>query len=157
MSTTTNLPTRLRKAWRVTVEGYDGEGIYFAHTAGRARMMCWRGMDCERGRIIEIHARRWREKDQVLPHRDPIADTLSKEEMRCLLHAFGLNEYEPWKAGYRDHYFTSSKDKTMLGLVDRGLMHPGKAPCWEDTNVYFRLTELGRHVALSLTPLYEAR
>ncbi|AQU86203.1 hypothetical protein B0W47_00610 [Komagataeibacter nataicola] len=155
--TTTKISTRLRKAWRVTVDDYDGEELYFAHTAGQARMMCWRHMDCARGRIVEIHARRWREKDQVLPGRDPIADTLSKEEMECLLHAFGLNEYEPWKAGYRGHFFTSSKNKTMLGLVDKGLMHPGKAPCWKDTNVYFHLTKLGQHAALSLTPLYGAR
>ncbi|WP_182356651.1 hypothetical protein [Komagataeibacter europaeus] len=157
MTTTTNAPIRLRKAWRVTVDGYDGEDVYFAHTAGQARMACWRNMDCARGRIIEIRARRWREKDQELPERDPIAATLSKEEIDCLTHAFGVNEYEPWKAGFRDYFFTSSKNEKLLRLVEKGLMHSGRPPCWKDTNVYFRLTELGKHVALSLTPLYGAR
>lgn len=156
-STTAETSVRLRKAWRVSVKGYDGENAYFAHTAGHARMDCWRAMDCERGRIIDIRVRRWPEKDQKLPEKDPIADTLSTEESGILVHAFGLNEYEPWKSGYRDYFFTSSKNEILLGLVKKGLMHPGKAPCWEDMNVYFRLTALGKHVALSLVPLYGAR
>ncbi|GCD73962.1 hypothetical protein NBRC3299_0254 [Acetobacter pasteurianus NBRC 3299] len=27
---------RTRKAWRITVEGWDNAGVYFAHTAGKA-------------------------------------------------------------------------------------------------------------------------
>ncbi|MBO1362061.1 hypothetical protein J2D73_19965 [Acetobacter sacchari] len=145
---------RIRKAWRVSVEDYDVDSCYFAPNAGKARMACWRQMDRERGMIIHIKARRWREKDQELPERNPIADTLSEKETSSILHAFGFNEYEPWRSGYRDHYFTSANNETMLSLVEKGLMHSGKPPCWKDTNVYFHLTDLGKNVALSLVPEY---
>lgn len=149
---------RTRKAWRVTVEGWDNPGIYFAHTAGQARMDCWRALDRERGLIIKITARRWKDKDETLPVRSPIADDLGEKETHCLLHAFGLNEYEPWKAGYRDYFYTSASNEVMLNLVRKGLMHTGGKPNWVSRGcVYFRLTDLGKHVALSLTPLYSVR
>lgn len=149
---------RTRKAWRVTVDGWDDDGLYFAHTAGEARMACWRALDRERGLIVKITARRWKEKDEALPERSPIADDLNEKETHCLLHAFGVNEYEPWKAGYRDHFYTSASNEKMQSLVGKGLMHSGAEPCWGGRgHVYFRLTDLGKHVALSLTPLYSVR
>lgn len=150
--------SRVRKAWRVTVEGWDEAEFYFAHTAGEARMACWRALDRERGLITKITARRWKDKDERLPVRSPIADDLSEKEIHCLLHAFGVKEYEPWKAGYRDYFYTSASNEKMQNLVRKGLMHSGVEPCWgSHGHVYFHLTELGKHVALSLTPLYSAR
>ena len=58
---------RLRKAWRVTVKGYDDPATIYAATAGRARMDVWRSMDNDGIRIVDIAIRRWHSGDVVLP------------------------------------------------------------------------------------------
>lgn len=150
---------RIRKAWRVTAEWWDGHyAVYFAHTAGQARMACWRNLDRPRESITKITARRWKEKDEILPARSPIADNLSERDIHCLRHAFGVSEYEPWKAGYRDYFYTSASDEIMLKLVEIGLMYSQGAPLKGSKGmIYFRLTGLGKQVAMSLTPLYSVR
>ncbi|MCW4590420.1 hypothetical protein NO263_07495 [Gluconacetobacter entanii] len=155
MTATTNTPDRLRKAWAVFVKGYDGFEIYYAPTAGKARMQAY--YSCESARVIDIKVRRYKEADQFLPARHPIANTMTSQETHCLLHAFGATCGDPSKAGYRDYFYTSRNDADLCGLTRKGLMRPNEKCASNDGSVYFIMTPLGREVALSLTPLYGAR
>jgi hypothetical protein len=149
----TALPTRLRKAWRIRIKGYDDAAHVFAPTAGRARMDLWRSMDSDI-RIVDISV--WREphRDVRLPARDPIADTLSVDEQHCLLHAFGADQGDPTKAGYRDYFYTTRDDPPLVALTERGLMAPMAGETWGEGMTYFVLTKAGKHVALSMVPEY---
>lgn len=144
--------TRLRKAWRVRIKGYDDTALYFAPTAGKARVAAWRSIDSDI-RIVDVVARRESESDVTLPARDPIADQLSAEERHCLLHAFGGND-DPIKAGYRDYFYTRRDDPPLVGLTDHGLMKPMAGDQWGENMTYFLLTAAGKRVALSLVPEY---
>ena len=153
---------RLRKAWAVTVDDYDDEPhIHFAPNAGKARMDAWRTLlDCGSSvRIIEIIARRAKAHDVLLPDRDPIADQLTAEQIHCLLHAFGGND-DPYKAGYRNHYYTNRDDPNLVALEKFGLMAvPTRYEQGDlfDKNrlVYFLVTDKGEQVALSLIREYK--
>lgn len=156
--------SRIRKAWRVSVAELDGSDIWYAATAGKARYRAWRSI-CEFCdiRFIDVTVRREPSSDVLLPARDPIADQLSDAETHCLLHAFGYNSNDPTKAGYRDHYYTRRDDPLLVALTDRGLMEPidQQHPLEQlelflsdKKRIFFVLTDLGRHVALSLVPEY---
>ena len=145
---------RLRKAWRLRVKGYDDPAYAFAPTAGKARMDLWRSMDCEGIRIVDIAVSRAPERDVVLPVRDPIADLLSAREADCLLHAFGADQSDPTKAGYRDYFYTRRDDPPLVALASRGLMEPMAGDKWGEGMTYFVLTSSGKRVALSMIPEY---
>ncbi|MFT8777725.1 MAG: hypothetical protein ABF893_13895 [Gluconacetobacter liquefaciens] len=146
--------TRLRKAWWVTVKGHDKSETYYAATAGKARMQAWYSIDSERVRIVDIVVRRNYAADALLPAPGPIAVSLSRQESNALLHAFGANGVDPTKAGCRDYFYTSPADPTLCSLVSRGLMKAPAGDKWKDGMGYFILSQAGREVALSLTPLY---
>ncbi len=146
--------TRLRKAWIVTVKGYDKSVTYYAATAGKARMQAWYSIDSDTVRIVDIVVRRNAAADVLLPAPGPIALSLSDPESRALLHAFGANDVDPTKAGYRDYFYTSPDDPTLCSLASRGLMKAPAGDKWDDGMGYFILTQEGREAALSLTPLY---
>lgn len=148
-------PRRLRKAWRVTVKGYDDPAIIYAATGGRARMDAWRSIDGGI-RIGDITVRRWRLGDVTLPVRDPLADTMTEAQRHCLLHAFGGNRSDPTKAGNRDYFYTRRDDPPLVGLADLGLMEPMDGDRWGENMTYFVLTDRGKHVALSMIPEYAA-
>ena len=145
---------RLRKAWEVSVRGYDQPVFYFAATAGKARIEAWRDLsDCSELRIVDVVARRASYRDVKLPIRDPIADLLSAKESHCLLHAFGGND-NPIKAGYRDYFYTQRDDPTLVALTERGLMEPMAGDQWGENMTYFVMTKEGKRVALSMIPEY---
>ena len=145
---------RIRKAWRVYIKRYDYPEIVYAPTAGEARVQIWRRLDDGVTRIIDVTARRAPECDVRLPPRSPIADQLSKDQLHCLLHAFGCGG-DVAKAGKRDYFYTRYDDPPLVALYERGLMSiitvdeaygPGMA--------YFVLTQAGKDVALSCVPEY---
>lgn len=144
---------RIRKAWRVTVRGYDASEIVYAPTAGKARVIAWRSVDNGDVRIVDVVARRDEGNDKLLPERSPIADLLSKDEAHCLLHAFGGNG-DPVKAGNRDYFYTRRDDPPLVSLAERGLMKPTPGEQWGENMTYFILTDEGKHVALSMVPEY---
>lgn len=153
MSDTNSSPaTRLRKAWNVSVRGYDHTETYFAPTAGKARMMAfYRAEDVS---VVHITVRRQKASDVHLPARDPMADEMSDAEIHCLLHAFGANGNDPTKAGYRDYFYTSRNDPVLCALAQRGLMTPNSQDKWEDGMTYFIMTDRGKQIAMSLVPEY---
>jgi hypothetical protein len=145
--------SRIRKAWRVTIKGYDNSEIEYAPTAGKARVRAWHSVDNSDIRIVDVVARRAPESDVILPPRSPVAGLLSAEEAHCLLHAFGGND-DPIKAGRRDYFYTRRDDPPLVALAERGLMAPTDGDKWGENMTYFILTEAGKHVALSMVPEY---
>ena len=150
------MTARIRKAWRVTVKGYEHSGLVYAPTAGKARSEMY-GYDAIQGvRIVDITARRASERDITLPARDPIADLLTAKETHCLSHANGTSYGDVNKAGYRDYFYTRYDDPPLVGLVGHGLMENmwGCEHGPPMANTYFVLTALGKQVAASLVPEY---
>lgn len=160
---------RLRKAWGITVDGWEDRpdadedddedvdklDIYYAPNAGKARMDAWRNLsDFSRIPLIDIRVRRLKAKDVLLPDRDPIADQMTEKQAHCLLHAFGGND-DPYKAGFRDYFFTDIDDPDLVALEKLGLMSAIKQRSLFSRMVYFRLTERGKHVALSIIRVYK--
>ena len=144
---------RLRKSWRIFVKGYDNPELFFAPTRGRAikearqstsQQILWR----------DVRAIRAPESDVRLPLRHQLADEMTKEQTHCLLHSFGANENNPYKAGWRDYFFTRRNDPDLCALERLGLMRPKGSALCEDGEVYFIMTDLGKQVALSLVPEY---
>jgi hypothetical protein len=145
--------SRIRKAWRVSIKGYDTSEILYAPTAGKARSRAYHSIDNGDVRIIDVVARRADYADVELPDRSPIADLLSKEEAHCLLHAFGGND-DPVNAGKRDYYYTRRNDPQLLALAERGLMKPMDGDQYGENMTYFILTPEGKNVALSMVREY---
>lgn len=144
---------RVRKAWRVTIKGYDSSGIEFAPTAGKARVSAWRSIDNGETRIVDVVARRAPESDVLLPVPDAETLSLPDDQRHCLLHAFGGNG-DPAKAGNRDYFYTYRDDPPLVGLTERGLMKPMDGDKFGENMTYFVLTPAGKRAALSLVPEY---
>lgn len=145
--------SRIRKAWRVSAKDYDGSSLIYAATAGKARMEIWRSADCGL-RVVDIIVRRAPESDVQLPDLDPIYETLTEEEIQCLMHAYGADNGDPTKAGYRDYFYTRRDDPPLVMLAEKGLMSPMKEDLFGKNMTYFVLTDVGKRVALSMTPEY---
>lgn len=155
---------RRRKAWAVRSrhhEVHDPDDIYYAPTRAKARAMVIDGVrdswDCawlEAARQI-LSVRRASDRDVLLPQRHPLADTLSIEHLHIVTHAYGGTGA---KAGYRDHFYTTSNDPDLLALTEAGLFERGREMparlSGGSPHTYFHLTELGRAVAASLTDTY---
>ncbi|MDE2343672.1 MAG: hypothetical protein KGL63_09845 [Betaproteobacteria bacterium] len=152
--TPTNM--RVRKAWRVTVRGYDHSAVFHAATAAKARMQAWNSLsDVTSGvRIVDVVARRHPFEDHLLPPRDPVIDQLTAEELHCLLHSYGADYGDPVKAGYRDYYYAERTNPFMVGLTEKGLMSPMSGDVYGEGMTYFVLTDAGRHAVRSVIPLY---
>jgi len=144
---------RLRKAWCVLVEGYDGEEIEYGPNAGKVRARVRRMFD-RKVSFADITVRREKSKDVRLPIPDEVALGLTDNERDALLHAHGATCGNVLKAGYRDHFYTSRDDETLCSLERKGLMRVPQEPSLDDRYVYFLTTDAGKRVADSLTPEY---
>ena len=155
MSGAKNPEGRLRKAWRVTVRGYNETDIVYAPTRSKVCTDVWYHLsDVTETRFTDISARREPMRDVVLPARDPIADEMTEDERNCLLHSFGADQGDPVKAGYRDYFYTTRDDPPLVALAERGLMKPMAGDKWGEGMTYFVMTAEGKRVALSLVPEY---
>lgn len=145
---------RMRKAWAVWVPWSDRSDIFYGPTASKVRAEAWRSLsDVSDLRIIDLKVQRAAYRDQKLPARHPIADQLTKDELHCLLHAFGGNDC-PYRAGNRDYFYTTRDDPPLVGLTRHGLMKPMDGDQWGENMTYFVLTKLGKLVARSLVRTY---
>lgn len=146
---------RTRKAWRVTVRGYDYERTIYAKTAGKASYDVYLSVSDADNRISfpDIRVRRDSGKDRVLPALPLEAAGVSRTALEKLLHACGATREEPEKCGYRDHFYCSASNAHMVELIKAGLMKPGKTG-WQEGECYFFATPLGQKTARALCPLY---
>lgn len=138
---------RRRKAWRVDVRGFDGPMFVFAETAGKARYKARIEVsDClpDPPPFSSLRVRRAEGRDQLLPPRDPEAESIGEKLLAIVSHAYGGRGE---RAGYRGHFVTDPADADLLALVAKGLFAgPHRAAHWGDM-ACFVLTERGRRVA----------
>lgn len=149
---------RIAKAWRVRPIWSDDDDIVYAETAGKARYQLKLDLDDPDLTFQEIAVRRAKQHDKRLPAPHRLVAELSENERHIILHAFGADaRINP---GCRNHYCAHAGDGTLLRLAwELGLFsgpygeqpYGGSLP-W--SGVFFYLTELGRHVALSMMPTY---
>lgn len=144
---------RIRKAWRVTIRGYDDSDVFFAPTRQAARKAAYQCVDS--ATWLDVSAVRCPEADVELPARHKLADELSAKEKDALLHSFGVTCGDVTKAGYRDYFYTSRDDEVLCALTDRGLMKPSDGDRFGENMTYFIGTDLGREVAMSMCPRYD--
>lgn len=150
---------RTRKAWRVKLEWSDDSDIVFASTASKARAIIWRDLRDSYPELqfkhIVVHRARY--NDQLLPVPHRIVDELTAEQRQIIMHAFGATSREP---GYRNHFCTEPCSPNLLRLSwELGIFRgPYGEKAYGDTGdwsgAFFYLTELGKHVALSMLPTY---
>lgn len=147
--------TRTRKAWRVTVRGYDFESTVYAPSAGKARYEVFLDVSDTNNAISfpDIRVLRYRGMDRSMPGLPPEAAGVSKMALEKLLHACGATRERPEKCGSRDHFYCSTNDTGMAELVSAGLMQP-KGTGWAKGECYFQATQLGQIAARALCPLY---
>lgn len=146
---------RTRKAWRVTVRGYDFESTVYAATAGKARYKVFLDVsDVNDGLSFpDIRVLRQPGSDMEMPDLPPEAAGVSKAALLKLLHACGATREQPEKCGSRDHFYCSANDAGMAELVSAGLMQT-KGKGWASGECYFHATQLGQIAASALCPLY---
>lgn len=155
---------RIRKAWEVSTtwsrEQNEWDWIW-AETASKARyaFMLVIGDCYDDIEFSDIHVRRAKHHDLVLPGEHRLVSELSAEDRVIILHAFAADhKREP---GYRNHYCTQPGDSRLHRLAwELGLFSGphgqedgyGEVKNW--CGVFYYLTDLGKHVALSMMPTY---
>ncbi len=150
--------TRIRKAWQIEHEDYDGAWIVHAPTRSKAKIKSFLDAD---GRFNEVFGitccRRSPANDVHFPEPHRLLADLTEKERDIVLHAFGVRGE---KFGFRDHFCTAAGDRRLLRLSwEFGLFTGphGKDPYAGDgpwVGNFFYLTDLGRAVALSMVPTY---
>lgn len=156
---------RLRKAYAVTVDGYDGAETVFAPTPAQAKeatLVVLHDTGAYEARKSHMRARRAPANDVLLPDEHRLVAELTPKERQIIAHAYG-SDVRMGKEGYRDHFCTSpaSPDgRRLLRLSwELGLFSgPHGEGAYGDTGMFcgafFHLTELGREVARSMLPTY---
>lgn len=157
---------RLRKAWQVWATWQDPwtrTDVTYAPTASRAKALVWsQMMDCSyEGNVwAQLRARRWPERDILLPDLHPSAEPLSAKERHIISHAYGSSGRSE---GYRSHFVTHPGDLELLrlawveGMFDGPFAMRGSRERALDGTpdlVVFTLSNLGKEVARSLLPTY---
>ncbi|MCG0998156.1 hypothetical protein [Acetobacter persici] len=147
--------SRLRKAWKTSVKGYEGENIVYAETAGKARYQVYLDVsDCNDAvKFADIKVLRNKTADVVLPDLPGAAKNVTQHALEKLLHACGATRGNPYKCGYRGHFYCNAQNAHMAELVDAGLMHRSEKG-WGEGMVYFHATDIGQKTALAMIPLY---
>lgn len=153
--------TRIRKAWRVEVDGYDHHTIVHAPTASRAKgttLLDLTEVGWEAGPAFRaMRVRRSPGHDLHLPDEHRLVADLSPQERAIVMHAYGANSRSH---GHRNHFCTDPGNLTLLRLAwefglfsgPRGETAYGETPNW--AGAFFFLTDLGKAVALSMVPTY---
>lgn len=157
-------PPRVRKSWSVATtwsRRRDEWDTVWAATASKARYQFKLDIgDCYTDiKFSDIHVRRNPSGDLVLPGEHRLVAELDREDRQILLHSYGGNHRRT--PGYRDHYCTSPADGRLHRLAwELGLFngpfgredHSGEIENW--SGAFYHLSELGKHVARSMMPLY---
>lgn len=154
---------RIRKAWKVKIDGLDNLICEYAPTRSKARAICISRMVEYNGVIWQSalesieSCTRWPGRDVILPGRHPLAEALDPKILHCIAHAYGGTGYE---AGYRDHYYTGAEYWPMCAGLYHGLFeisHIDKARSGSPEMRSYILTDLGRNVAAGEVQTYPRR
>ncbi len=155
--------SRIRKAYSVTVRRHNGNHHYcevYAPNASKARAqvisMVRDAWDCSFRDALQTVGcvARLPDRDVALPHRHPLAGSLSHKILHCVVHAYGGLGL---KAGYRDHFYTSANDWVMRAALYHCLFHVLRVDKGRDGRpdmIMYELTDLGRNVAHGEQPTY---
>ncbi|CAK0740432.1 conserved hypothetical protein [Azospirillaceae bacterium] len=150
---------RVRKAWLVTVDGFDEAEIVYAERAAQARYYVY--LECKDVDIsvsfAKIHVHRAQDRDVILPDEHWLVKELTLTQRHIVARAYGY--YRRCNV-YRGHYYGSPGDMDLLRLSWNFGLFTG--PCGEraygDTGIwgdaFFYLTSLGKEVAASMLPTY---
>lgn len=144
------MTARIRKAWRIEIDGYDDAATIHAPTRSKAVYDLYCRMETDRrfGDFLQyVRATRDPAGDITLPPRHPLAPHLDRRILGAVTHAFGGTGA---KAGYRGHYFTSLRDPMPKAAYYHGLFEMNRVPEWYAGNrdsVSYTLTDLGKNVA----------
>jgi hypothetical protein len=148
---------RIRKAWRITIRGYDDPAIVHAETRAKAVYDLYAQMETDwpfGDFLRRVSAVREAQRDLRLPPRHPLAATLSAKILYCISHAYGGTGA---KAGYRDHYYTHDNDPMPKAAYYHGLFEMHRVPrsfAGDRESVLYILTDLGRNVAAGEVETY---
>lgn len=142
--------TRVRKAYQVTIRGFDGPKIVYAPTHSKACASAFRDLrdvwDISfRDFLKQSKVRRAPWSDVTLPDRHPLAPQLDAEILHCVVHAYGGTGL---KAGYRDHFYTSESEWRMKAAYYHSLFERyrvDKRYAGGPDMVMYSLTTLGRN------------
>lgn len=141
---------RLRKAWRIELETYDDAATVYAETGAKALYDLYVKMETDMrfGQLLKLaRVSRDRSRDIRLPDRHPLAAQLDRRILNCVTHAYGGTGF---KAGYREHYYTSDRDPIPKAAYYHGLfeMHRvARSYAGSTDMVSYILTDLGKNVA----------
>ena len=143
---------RIRKAWEVRVGAFPPHTFY-ASTRSKARYHAFiQAQDAWPGlRLIDVRVWRARGADVKLPSPDAAIDALTQREREDLLHAYGADQGDPFKAGYRSYFYTADDCPVWSGMVERGFAFRYRQ---DPGGTSFALTDSGKRAALSLVPEY---
>lgn len=139
---------RLRKAWRIKHDDWDA--TVYAETRGKALYSLYVESETSLsfGRFLRnVLVSRDPSRDITLPERHPLAAQLDPRILSCVIHAYGGTGF---KAGYRDHYYTSDRAPMPKAAYYHGLFEMHRAPEWYAGSrdmVSYTLTDLGKNVA----------
>jgi hypothetical protein len=144
---------RIRKAWRVAVQGCSPDSVVYAPTAAKARAQvidsvrdAW-GCSFKQALSYVRACQRAPERDIELPEQHPLAPQLSAGVLHCVVHAYGGTGL---RAGYRDHFYADAGDWQMQAALYHGLFRVyrrDKGRNGQPDMVMYELTDLGRNVA----------
>lgn len=153
---------RIAKAWEYQLRGFDDWGTTWAPTSSKARYEALRGIQdsYSDATFADIRIRRAAHMDRRLPGEHRLVAELDQRDREIILNAYGFQGHRPERAGYRDHYCCHPGNARMLRLAwELGLFRGpfgegpyGTSPGW--AGAFFYLSDLGKHVALSMVPTY---
>lgn len=154
------MTSRIRKAYAVRIVGYDYPYEIYAPNGSKARARvianlrdAWGWTFREALRNV-AGAYRHSYRDVHLPPRHPLATTLSKRVLDCVVHAYGGTGL---RAGYRDYFYAGADDWVMQAALYHGLFRVYRVDKGRDGRpdmIMYELTDLGRNVAAGEVKTY---
>lgn len=152
-------PARIRRAYDVICRSANSPVLVYAPAASIARAEVIRDLraawGCSFAEALRevVRVSRRADRDVVLPPRHPLAGMLPPKILHNVVHAFGGRGI---RAGYRDHFYASSRDWTMRAALYHGLFEVARRDTCGSCGsmLLYVLTDLGRDVARGEQPTY---
>lgn len=149
--------TRIRKAWALSLKGYEYEDEkYISHhpTAGKAKYSFLSELDWfdNMGEAFKnVRCHRAKEMDIILPDRLSECDEFYPEQIKIIKHTYAA---EHKNMGYRNYYSSNLNNKFLMDLVAKGIFNEPVMYRELCPDARFCLSDHGIEMAKSLAPLY---